>query len=144
MDAIALVEQARDAGLKLSAIDGRLVLKGPRRLSSLVVLIAQNKAFVLAALTAPQEIQSQLSTGVGITETPVTPEKEQGFADSATTSRQAGRRRQPVVSPTPPPEIIADPVILCPRCKSGRVLAELRKLTGGTCYQCWEATNERK
>lgn len=142
MDAIALIEQARDAGLKLSAIDGRLVLKGPRRLSSLVSLIAENKDAVLAALSATAAALpppcSQHSTTVGVTETPVNREESKGFADSVLANRKEGKVRQALVSPTPSSEVLADPVVLCPLCNSRRVLAELRRITGGLCYPCWE------
>lgn len=39
---------------------------------------------------------------------------------------------------TVPEAILAAPIVLCPRCHSRPVLAELRKLTGGLCYPCWE------
>lgn len=32
--------------------------------------------------------------------------------------------------------IIADPVTICPRCESGRVLRELQAMTGGVCWSC--------
>ena len=51
--------------------------------------------------------------------------------------RLCGHRR-PQPSPIPPPEIWADPVALCPRCSSRRVLKELWEMTAGLCYQCWE------
>jgi hypothetical protein len=36
MDSLALIEEARAAGLKLSVIGGKLVVNGPRRLSHLL------------------------------------------------------------------------------------------------------------
>ena len=41
---------------------------------------------------------------------------------------------------TPDPRIIADPVAMCPRCRSVRVLPELRTMTGGWCWSCHLAT----
>jgi hypothetical protein len=39
----------------------------------------------------------------------------------------------------PPPEtIIATPRVLCPNCGQRPVLAELRAITEGTCWPCWE------
>jgi hypothetical protein len=38
-----------------------------------------------------------------------------------------------------PDAILADPIVLCPQCRSRRVLAELRELTRRMCYPCWEA-----
>jgi TubC N-terminal docking domain len=37
-----------------------------------------------------------------------------------------------------PDSILAPPTVLCPECGVGRVLAELRKMTSGQCYSCWE------
>jgi hypothetical protein len=120
MGGLALIEQAREAGLKLSAMHGQLVMKGPKRLSSLVSLIAQNKDAVLAALTvAPNDspTHSHLSSSVGVTETPLNLEETEGFADSVVANRR--NSSVPLPWPTQPPdEILAAPVVLCPRCSS--------------------------
>jgi len=50
MDGLALVEQAQTAGLKLSVINGKLVMKGPRRLEPLAKLLTDNKEVVIAVL----------------------------------------------------------------------------------------------
>jgi hypothetical protein len=41
--------------------------------------------------------------------------------------------------PGPDPRIIGEPVTLCPRCGSARVLPELRDLAGGLCWTCYAA-----
>ena len=142
MDGLALIEQAQEAGLRLSAISGQLVMKGPRRLAPLVSLIAQNKNAVLAALTVTPATQPlppipQHSTSVGVTETPSTSEDSGGFADSVMANRRKSNGRQPSWPVQPPAEILADATIRCPRCTSGRVLRELRSMTGGVCWKCW-------
>jgi len=148
MDGLALIEQAQEAGLKLSAVGGQLVMKGPKRLSPLVALISQNKDSVLAALTtsspAPPQIDSQLSTSVGVTETPSSRQESGGFADSILANRRKATV-SPLSWPTQPPvEILADPIIFCPRCTTGRVLRELRTMTGGVCWQCWNGEQRTK
>ena len=142
MDGLALIEQAREVGLKLSVMNGQLVMKGPKRLSSLVSLIAKNKAAVVKALTVsptdPAQ-HSELSPSVGVTETPPIQEKPEGFADSVLTKRRKSTTPQ-IPRPTQPPtEILADPIIRCRRCTSGRVLPELRTMTGEVCWSCWAA-----
>ena len=52
MDALALIKQARAAGLELSVVEGALRVKGPGRMASLVTLISENKDCVIAALSA--------------------------------------------------------------------------------------------
>jgi len=141
MDGLALIEQAREMGLKLSVMNGQLVMKGPKRLSSLVSLIAKNKDVVLTALTvSPTDLpnHSQLSPSVGVTETPPIQEKPEGFADSVLTKRR--KATVPILPwpAEPPAEILATPIVLCPQCSSRPVLRELRAMTGGLCYQCWE------
>jgi hypothetical protein len=51
---------------------------------------------------------------------------------------RAVRPMQPRPIGSPPDSILADPIILCPQCSCRPVLRELRKLTGGLCYSCWE------
>jgi len=36
----------------------------------------------------------------------------------------------------PPSSILADPVVICPRCNRSRVLPELTSMTGGLCWEC--------
>lgn len=36
----------------------------------------------------------------------------------------------------PPASILADPVVICPKCNRSRVLPELMTLTGGLCWGC--------
>ena len=50
-----------------------------------------------------------------------------------------GRRRHAPIAPErPPPEILAKPLPICSICHRGRVLPELRLMTGGLCWSCWE------
>jgi hypothetical protein len=52
MDAVALVEEARTAGLVVTVAGGRLVVRGPRRAADLAKRLLANKTEVLAALQA--------------------------------------------------------------------------------------------
>ena len=132
MDGLALIEQAQAAGLKLALVNGLLVMKGSRKLAGLVSLITNNKEAVVLALSppaaAPKSISEQ-SVGVPVTETPEIIEQRIGFADSTS---------QKPTPPTVPVSIIADPIIPCRRGCDGRVLRELRVMTGGLCWRCWE------
>lgn len=60
-----------------------------------------------------------------------------GLQLAASAARLCGSG-SPRPSPVPPPEIWADPVVICPRCSGRRVLSELREFTKGVCYRCWE------
>jgi hypothetical protein len=59
-----------------------------------------------------------------------------------TTIRLCGSGFPPRPTPTVPAAIVADPIVLCPRCASKPVLAEMRELTGGLCYPCWEGSRK--
>jgi hypothetical protein len=159
MDVRALIEQARDAGLKLSVAQGKLIVKGPRRLSPLVKMISECKDAVIAAISLPDfkpaVVACQNTYTVGVTETPITTEKQIGFADKDGTADGRGDQSATIGSrihrsligcgfthcPTtiPPDSIRAAPVVLCPRCTNRPVLRELRHMTGGLCWACWEA-----
>jgi hypothetical protein len=51
MDGLTLLLRAQDAGLRIEAVRGKLKIRGPKRAESMVRLIAEHKAEVLAALT---------------------------------------------------------------------------------------------
>lgn len=57
----------------------------------------------------------------------------EAFAGGGRTSRS---NRPGRVTPQPPAQILAAPPIRCPRCQRGRVLRELRVITGGVCWGC--------
>jgi hypothetical protein len=143
MDGVALIEEAQKVGLNLAVVAGKLVVKGPRRLESLAKLIIVHKDAVITALQrsdlSPSRQGMGHSHGVGVTETSVKPENSAGFADSGRSRR---RSKVPVKSLPPPLEIVADPIVLCPRCSTKRVLPELRTLTGDLCYPCWEGSRK--
>ena len=145
MDVLTLLNEAKSAGLRLSVNSGKLVIKGPRRLDSLANHILAHKDAVIAAMAFPQlgATTSKLSNSVsvGVTETLTNHANSVGFADSTCSKRQARLPKPPLVSPTPPQEILADPIVLCPKCHSRRVLLELRTMTGGLCYPCWEGSH---
>ena len=50
MDAVILLRKAREAGLRVSARDGRLVVEGPRRLEPLARSVLAEKPRILRAL----------------------------------------------------------------------------------------------
>src|SRR5436305_1221930 len=142
MDGIALVEQAREAGLELSFDGGRLCMKGPKRLSGLAQLITENKADVLAALSKPIASSFDNSSSGNGNES----QKTQGHSEVSLPRRAEIRSHRSLVgrsfprsarSPIPPESIRAAPVVVCPCCTSGPVLRELRHMAGGLCWTCW-------
>ena len=52
MDGLALLAQARDAGLEVRARGNRLVIRGPKRAENVARLLLDQKPVVLAALNA--------------------------------------------------------------------------------------------
>ena len=52
MDGVTLLREARHAGLDVGEDDGRLVVRGPRRLEPVALQLLAHKAGVLAALAA--------------------------------------------------------------------------------------------
>jgi hypothetical protein len=52
MDGLTLLDEARAAGLSVQAVDGRLLIRGPRRAESVVRRLIACKALVMQALTA--------------------------------------------------------------------------------------------
>jgi hypothetical protein len=59
-----------------------------------------------------------------------------GSSQAITTDAPYGNSRNSGHTCLPDPRIIADPVVLCPRCGDVRVLPELRAITGGICWPC--------
>jgi hypothetical protein len=81
----------------------------------------------LAAATAfPADFQT--SPGVGVTETQATIGKSGGFADTALLSRWKRYRQAPLETGLSPPNILDDPIVLCPQCDKRLVLPELRQM----------------
>jgi hypothetical protein len=52
MDGVMLLRRARDAGLRVTAEAGKLVVRGPRSAETIALLLLANKPAVIAALTA--------------------------------------------------------------------------------------------
>jgi hypothetical protein len=50
MDGVTLLRRARNAGLKVAAEDGKLVVRGPRRAEPIALLLLAHKPTVIAAL----------------------------------------------------------------------------------------------
>lgn len=153
MDGLALVEQARDAGLRLWLMGGTLKMKGPKRLGSLVELISQNKAAVVDALLATTESPpdadekktcdsaktSEIPENVEVSSHGKPPEPPVAKPHRSV-HRLIGNDFPSRITQQPPAAILATPAEICPRCNRGRVLPELRQITGGRCWPCWEAT----
>jgi hypothetical protein len=51
--------------------------------------------------------------------------------------RLIGNGYPPIPPTIPDSRIVATPKVICPCCQSGVVLPELRRMTGGRCYECW-------
>jgi hypothetical protein len=52
MDAVALIEQAKELGLDLTVVDGFLKVKGPRNASSFISLLRRHRDDVIGVLSA--------------------------------------------------------------------------------------------
>ena len=66
MAILTLLSEARAAGLSLSALDGRLIVRGPKSAAPLVAALASRKEEVLLALTPPTgavEPEASATTG---------------------------------------------------------------------------------
>jgi hypothetical protein len=165
MEVLKLIRDARDAGLDLWVEDGVLRARGGKRHESLAKMIAAQKTEIIAVLTTPQPGDgpcdfNDLCSGDG-TETSASPGDSKASSPAYQPRRGEdpwpSRKDEPVrwgngptrrlvgngFPPHPPSTvsnaILADPTVLCPRCRSRPVLAELRELTGSLCYPCWEA-----
>jgi hypothetical protein len=151
MNAQKLLEKATAAGLTVTTDGRRVVVRGPRRCAALAKQLIQHKIVVLEVLARARPLSGiTQATGDGDT-TPLSPENSvvpspppgatQHAISPATgipARRLVGNGFPPRHSQPPAPEIVADPIVLCPRCSTKRVLPELRTLTGGRCYPCWE------
>jgi hypothetical protein len=51
MDALTVLHRARDAGLRVEAAGDKLIVRGPKRAETVVKLLAEHKAKVLAVLS---------------------------------------------------------------------------------------------
>jgi dsDNA-binding SOS-regulon protein len=154
MDGVALIEQAREAGLELWLVDGTLKMKGQKRLASLARLISQNKEEVVGALQtqtnpSPNALHCDEKNTCDSAETLGTPANVEVSSHESSVEPHVGkperlaRRRigtafPPRITPPPPVAIHATPIEICPRCNRGRVQPELREITGGKCWSCWE------
>lgn len=172
MSIAMLLADCANCGIRLRAgADGKLLFEGPREAvtAELIERLKANKRQVLQAIQR-LEANSQPVEKHSATQctpprppqphnTPGTPTIEQSAsgpsAASATTILPwrnpylASRRPNvtdcltPKPTPIPPASILASPIVICPACHHGRVLAELRKLTDGTCWDCWFARQHK-
>jgi len=159
MDGVALLGRAHEAGLRVTVDNGCLKIRGPRKSAAVSQLLISHKAAVIAALELNSSVEmgrdlQQHDCGPG-TETPeiralsrvsepgIQPEHRfeggrRGVASPIRPHRLLGNNYPPRASDQPPAAILATPLEICPRCDLGRVLPELRQMTGGTCWSCWE------
>ncbi len=59
MDGLALLAEARDAGLEVRARGDRLVIRGPRKCEAMAKVLLEHKPEVLAALVTPCEARAE-------------------------------------------------------------------------------------
>lgn len=162
MDVLTLIEHVRDAGMELWVDGGVLRAKGSRRHQALASMIVLQRDEIIAALNSslPGAMRGEfqeLCSGDG-TETPISPTNTEVLSPrpkpigkqwasrkdemvqwgSGQSRRLVGNGYPPITTTAVPALIVAAPKIVCPACGLGRVLSELRKLTGGLCYACWE------
>ena len=128
---------ARDIQLRPGA-GGRLVINTPLQALTpeLKERLRAHKNEVLTAIKGSAQ-RANDSDPYGVPAAPST----RVCAREVKTIRLCGNN-YPAIPPTvPPKEIWADPIPLCV-CGRGRVLSELRQLTGGRCYGCWTKSLE--
>jgi hypothetical protein len=63
MDGLTLLRRAYEAGLRVEAAGGKLLIRGPKRAESVVQLLAEHKAEVLEALAASAMPADRSSAG---------------------------------------------------------------------------------
>jgi hypothetical protein len=74
---------------------------------------------------------------------------EEALAHSALSERESQGRHlincgfPPQRTEPPPAAVLATARLICPRCRHGTVLVELRGITGGTCWPCWEREGQK-
>jgi hypothetical protein len=159
MDGVALLNRAREAGLKVVAENGNLRIRGPSKSAAVSDLLIANKAAVISALETASSANlghdlRPFDSGTG-TETPEIQASErvlgpakppshtygggQSMVDrAAKRHRLIGNGFPPRISPQPPAAILATPAEICPLCGRRPILRELRGLTVGQCWTCWE------
>jgi len=116
MEVLVLIGEARAAGLAIEVEGDTLIVSGPSHAAPLAQQLGQRKAEVIAAITnrAPYACYG-----------------------SGRSRRLIGRGFPSTPSAEPPPSILASTRISCPACGQRPVLPELRRLTNGTCFDCW-------
>jgi hypothetical protein len=121
-------------------------------------LLIQNKAEVIALLAQEVPHSAMSVSGDGDETSPITeetgvsspgssPDRDQWPCrkdepvqwGSGQSRRLVGNNFPPMAIAKVPPTIVSADKILCPLCGLGRVLPELRMLTRGLCYTCWES-----
>lgn len=127
MARLALLDEARAAGLEVVADGDELVVRGPRRLADLVKLVLASKAELLAILREA--------------EAPAAEPAEPSPTSAVRVRRLIGNGFPSIPTTIPPDSIVAKPRAVCKVCDQGTVLPELRELTGGSCYRCWMQSN---
>ena len=101
MAGLALVQEARDAGLTVLVDRGELIIRGPRRLADLARRLIDHKAAVLVALRQRRaKPAAKHKTNCGTT----------------ITRRLIDNGYPPIVPTIPPVAILATPAVLCPCC----------------------------
>jgi hypothetical protein len=141
----ALLAECASRGISLRAGAGGKLLVGGRRADltpSLINWVKESKRELLQVLSdnereelnRPQQIAALRAS-------------ENALTVSSKPMKVVGRRLigsgfAPIFSPPPPVCVLADSIARCPRCGNRRVLAELRRLTRGWCYECWSRSSE--
>jgi len=129
MTVAALLAEAAQFGLELWAENGAVRFRPRSAMSSeLAARLRANRDEVLCVLQVPTIGTEPIA---GRAHEPV-------CWGNGPTRRLVGNGFESHLVAAVPDAILADPIVLCPQCRSRPVLAELRKLTGGLCYSCWE------
>jgi hypothetical protein len=157
MSAQELLEQARMTGLVVTADGDRLCVRGSRQFADLAQLLIDRKVEILHLLTSRPVHCAIHRSGDGDETSPL-PQKTVVSSPGVTDQEWPSRRNEPVcwgrgqtrrlvgngfpaITPEAAPDaILAIPKAVCPACRVGVVLPELRFITAGRCFPCWEAS----
>ena len=128
MTADVLIAEVAQLGITLWAESGKLRFRPKTAMTpELAASLKVNRNEVLRALASTPAMPGTVSR-----------QRESVLRGSDHSRRLIGNGFPPHRVPAVPDVVLATPKIACPACGLGRVLPELRILTGGLCHFCWE------
>jgi len=147
MTAVALLANAAQLGITIWAESGKVRYRPKAAMTAeLVTQLTAKRDELLLLLSAPPASPNRLApnamsqiASAGAANGPGNRCQNEPFHwGNGQSRRLVGNAFPPRLPASVPKSIVSDPPIICPACNVGRVLSELRKMTGGLCYACWE------